>query len=152
MITSTFLSSEWFGAAGRRARRLGPSLVLMAALAGCSVSVPIPGFVDATPTGSIQPKPVRLFDDEDWKIVEPKLRETLRADAAADPVDWSDSATGRDGRLIALAAPFKRQGEPCRGFLARIVEDDRSRTLQAVGCVQPGGEIAITDVAPWKGL
>ena len=128
------------------------------ALAGCS-SIPLPGFIDDQPTGSIKPKaaPAALssaYDSRDWRLAEPVLSATLRAKDGDQPGAWSNPETGTHGEFLAVAGSFERDGRPCRAFVARVVGKDGApvKTLQGVGCPREGEEAAIYDVSPWTGL
>jgi hypothetical protein len=123
--------------------------------------MPIPGFVDDEPIGSIKPTaaaPVNPFEAADWRIAEPALRAAMRAQSSAPPSTWSNSDTGRHGQFLAVAGPFKRAGRDCRAFLASIEPksegsaDEEAKVLQGVGCKRGAEEIVLEDVAPWKGL
>ena len=146
MILLSRLSGEWFRAAGL-------AIGLAFALGGCSISIPIPGFTDNHSTGAIKPQAsANPFDARDWPLVEPALRTAIRAEATPDPVAWTNPDTRRRGEVVAVASPFMQDGASCRAFLARIEEPEGSRSLQGVGCARAAGELAILDVAPWKGL
>jgi hypothetical protein len=115
--------------------------------------MPIPGFTDGEPTGAIKAKETpNPFDASDWPIVEPVLRATMRAEATAEPMSWNNPQTGHRGRIRPVASAFKREGALCRVVIARIEATDGDRSLEAVGCNRDGGAVAISDVAPWKGL
>ena len=127
------------------------------ALAGCSI--PLPGFIDDQPTGSIKPKaaPAALssaYELRDWRLAEPVLSATLRAKDGDQPGGWSNPETGTHGEFLAVAGSFERDGRLCRAFVARVVGKDGApeKTLQGVGCPREGEEAAIYDVSPWTGL
>jgi hypothetical protein len=127
------------------------------ALAGCSI--PLPGFVDDEPTGSIKPKPApaalsSAYDPHDWRVAEPVLSAILRAKDGDPSGAWSNPETGTHGEFVAVAGSFERDGRPCRAFVARVVGKDGApdKTLQGVGCPREGEEAAIYDVSPWSGL
>jgi hypothetical protein len=127
------------------------------ALAGCSI--PLPGFIDDQPTGSIKPKaaPAALssaYDSRDWRLAEPVLSAILRAKDGDRPGAWSNPDTGAHGEFLAVAGSFERDGRPCRAFVAQVVGKDGApvKTLQGVGCPREGDEAAIYDVSPWTGL
>jgi hypothetical protein len=135
-------------------RALAVALVALA-LAGCSISMPLPSLIDAEPTGSIKPEAPPLssaFDSRDWRIAEPVLAASLRAPAPAEPARWSNAETGDRGEFLPVAGTFARQGRSCRAFVARLVDGKAAKTLQAVGCPSESGEVAIYDVSPWTGL
>ena len=121
--------------------------------------IPLPGFIDDQPTGSIKPKaaPAALssaYDSRDWRLAEPVLSATLRAKDGDPPGAWSNPETGTHGEFLAVAGSFERDGRPCRAFVARVVGKDGApdKTLQGVGCPREGEEAAIYDVSPWSGL
>jgi hypothetical protein len=125
------------------------------ALAGCSISMPLPPFVDDEPTSAIAPKtpaPSSAFDSRDWRIAQPVLAASLRAPNPGEPALWSNPETGDHGEFVAVAVAFARQGQSCRAFVARLVEGKNAKTLQAVGCPRDSGEVAIYDASPWAGL
>ena len=54
-------------------RALAVALVALA-LAGCSISMPLPSFMDSDVTGSIKPTAPTLpsaYDSRDWRVAEP---------------------------------------------------------------------------------
>jgi len=124
-------------------------------LAACSISMPLPSFIDNEPTGSIAPKapaPSSAFDSRDWRIAQPVLAASLRAPDHGVPAVWSNPETGDHGEFVAVADSFAREGQSCRAFVARLVEGDDAKTLQAVGCARASGEVAVYDASPWTGL
>ena len=130
------------------------------ALAGCSISMPLPSFMDSDVTGSIKPTAPTLpsaYDSRDWRIAEPVLAASLRAPGQGAPGQgapavWSNPETGDHGEFVAVAGTFARDGQSCRAFVARLVEGQDAKTLQAVGCPRDSGEVAIYDASPWTGL
>jgi hypothetical protein len=81
MIFRFDVSSDWFRAPLGKARWLGLAL-LLAALGGCAISMPIPGLIDKETTGAIAPKPAKTSADSPA----PKpLAAAMRADASAGP-------------------------------------------------------------------
>ena len=117
--------------------------------------MPLPSFIDREPTGSIGPKAAALsslYDSRDWRIAEPALAASLRAPGEGDPKPWSNPETGDRGAFKAVAGAFAREGQSCRAFVARLVEDQEAKTLQGVGCPSDSGEVAVYDVSPWTGL
>jgi hypothetical protein len=124
-------------------------------LAGCSISMPLPSFIDKEPTGSIAPNAPALssaFDSRDWRIAEPVLAANLRAPSQGEPAVWSNPETGDHGEFVAVAGSFACEGQSCRAFVARLVEGEDAKTLQAVGCPGASGEVAVYDASPWTGL
>ncbi len=142
------------GGAPGRVRAFAAALAALA-LAGCSISMPLPSFIDNEPTGSIKPESPPLssaYDSRDWRIAEPVLAASLRAPEPAEPARWSNAETGDHGEFVAVAGTFARKGQSCRAFLARLSDGKDAKTLQAVGCPSESGEVAIYDVSPWTGL
>ena len=146
----------------RAARGLSRSAVLAFAAAGLGLSgcaIPLPGFIDDAPTGSIKPKASAAalssaYDSSDWRLAEPVLSETLRGKDGGKPGAWSNPQTGAHGEFVAVAGSFERDGRPCRVFVARVVGKDGAldKTLQGVGCPREGQEAAVYDLSPWSGI
>jgi hypothetical protein len=136
--------------------RLGAAAILAACLAGCSMSIPLPSFMSGDATGSIKSRPAPFaddLDDADWRIAEPTLAEALKSGVHDDPKQWSNPASGHGGAFQPVAGAFKREGQTCRAFLARInTAADQSKTMQAVGCVMAGGAVFVDQAQPWKAL
>ena len=120
----------------------------------CSVSMPLPGFIDNDTTGSLKPRAAAAnpYDPGDWKKAEPAVASALKSGEAADPADWSNPDTGRKGQVAAVAAPFKRDGSVCRALIGRIQEGETIREWQGVGCRGEGERVVLEDVSPWRGL
>jgi hypothetical protein len=144
----------------RRVASAGPGRVVALAvgalaLAGCSISMPLPSLIDADATGSIKPNSTPLssaYDSRDWRVAEPVLAASLRAPGQAEPAVWSNAETGDHGEFLTVAGTYAREGQSCRAFVARLVDAHDAKTLQAVGCARESGEVAVYDVSPWKGL
>ena len=143
----------------RPRRRAAAFAVAAAALALGGCAIPLPGFIDDAPTGSIKPKAnatalSSAFDSRDWRLAEPALSAALRSKEGDQPGTWSNPETGARGEFLAVAGSFERDGRPCRAFVARVTGKDGSpdKTLQGVGCPREGEEAAIYDVAPWSGI
>src|SRR5579863_3165111 len=90
-----------------------PAIALAAGLAGCSM--PIAGFIDAAPTGTVK-SATYPFAREDWAKAEPAMIAAIRAEAADDPAQWSNAESGRRGVVIGVGARFVKGGATCRGF------------------------------------
>ena len=135
--------------------RLGVAALFVAVgLGGCSVSVPLAGFIDNDPVGSIKPRAAEAnpYDASDWKPAERAIASALKAEDSADPTRWTNPDTGRKGRVAAVAAPFKRDGAVCRALIGRIEDGDAVREWQGVGCRGEGERVVLEDVSPWRGL
>jgi hypothetical protein len=136
-----------------RARDVFLVATLIAAMGGCSISMPGPALIDLEPTGSIRAKAsANPIDERDWPVAEPAMRAMIRADATAKAETWTNPETGRNGQFAAVASSFTRGGATCRAFVARIDAADGASAVQGVGCLGEGGKIAFSDIAPWAGL
>jgi|SRR5579862_4370304 hypothetical protein len=126
-----------------------------AGLAGCSMSFPLPSLLSGDRTGSTKERPVPFadtLDQTDWRVAEPSLAEALKADAHAEPKRWANPASGRGGAFQPVAGAFKRDGQTCRAFLARIDAGDHTKTLQGIGCLMAGDAVFVEEAQPWKAL
>jgi hypothetical protein len=120
------------------------------------MSFPLPSLLSDDTTGSIKGGRSTPFSDAldstDWRVAEPSLAEALKSDARAEPKRWSNPASGRGGAFQPVAGTFKRDGQTCRAFLARIETADQTKTMQAVGCLMAGGAVFVDEAQPWKAL
>jgi hypothetical protein len=135
--------------------RLLATSLFAAALAGCSMSFPIPSLLSDSKTGSIKAASTPFsdaLDSADWRIAQPSLAEALKSDARAEPKRWTNPATGRGGAFQPVAGAFSRDGQTCRAFLARIDSADQTKTMQAVGCLMAGDTVFVEEAQPWKAL
>jgi hypothetical protein len=147
-----WLSRRWFSTPVRGLLSVG---LLALGAAGCSISVPMAPFMRDDTTGSIKSSASPLSPDldvKDWRIAEPILAQALRSGEAEAPVRWSNPDSGRSGAFQPVAGAFSRDGKPCRAFVARVIVADQSKLLQAIGCPDDSGMVAIDKVEPWKGL
>ncbi len=128
--------------------RYSAAVAAMLWLSGCSM--PIPGFVDASPTGAVKTK-TYPFAEEDWSKAEAALITAIRADNGDDAAQWSNSASGRRGAVAGLGARFQRSGATCRVFVARISGEGDAHAVQGAAC-EKSGEVTVSDAAPFKGL
>ncbi len=115
----------------------------------------LPSLVDDEPVGSIKPKPSsleRAYDSRDWRIAEPVLASSLRAPGDAEPAVWSDAETGARGEFVALDEPFVQEGRLCRRFVARLTDAKAAKKLEAVGCPDDSGDVAIVHSTAWTAL
>ena len=63
-------------------------VALAVSLAGCSISMPIPGLIDNEPLGSIQPRAhasANPVDPADWALARPALRSPVPVPLAQCP-------------------------------------------------------------------
>ena len=55
------------------------------------------------------------------------------------------------GAVVGVGASFPRGGATCRAFVARINDKDREQDAQGAAC-EKGGEVTLSDTAPFKGV
>ena len=60
--------------------------------------------------------------------------------------------SGIKGSFIPVGGPFLRSDEICRAFIASVQTQSQPIKLQGTACRPSGGEWAVKDVGPWKGL
>jgi surface antigen len=138
-----------FAARGeRRGFALAGILVVSAGLAGCSM--PIPGFIDISPTGSVKSSSYP-FTSEDWPKAAPALIAAIRAGAGDDPASWSNADSGRRGLVVGIGSRFARGGATCRAFVAKISDNGEEREVQGSAC-EKAGDVTLSDAAPFKGV
>jgi hypothetical protein len=139
-----------------RWRPIAAISLLALSLGGCSISIPLGSFMkDSDTTGSIKASASPFAPDldmKDWRIAEPILAQALRAGELETAAQWSNPDSGRTGAFQPVASSFSRGGKTCRAFVARINAADGSRMLQAIGCPDDSGAVAVDKVEPWKGL
>jgi hypothetical protein len=110
----------------------------------------IPGFVDASPTGSVKSANYP-FATEDWLKAEPAVIAAIRADEGDDPAQWRNAASGRRGAVVGIGARFARSGATCRAFVARINENGESRAVQGDAC-DKAGAVTLSNATPFGGV
>ncbi len=110
----------------------------------------IHGFIDASPTGSAK-SATYPFAQEDWPKAEPAMIAAIRADAADDPAQWSNAASGRRGSIVGIGASFAKGGATCRAYIARISENGESRAAQGDAC-EKAGQVTLSAGAPLRGV
>jgi 17 kDa outer membrane surface antigen len=110
---------------------------------------------DDDATGSIKTNVSPFSPDldlKDWRIAEPILAQALRSGQPETAALWSNPDSGHSGAFQPVAGSFARAGKSCRAFVARVAFADESKMLQAIGCSDESGRVAIDKVEPWKGL
>jgi hypothetical protein len=130
-------------------------ILFAASLAGCSMSFPLPSLLSDAKTGAIKertPPFADTLDQTDWRVAEPRLAEALKSDSREEPKHWSNPASGRGGAFQPVAGAFRRDGQTCRAFLARIDTAEQTKTMQAVGCLMAGDGVFVEEALPWKAL
>jgi len=144
------LSERWV-----KAWRFAAPALLAAVLTGCAINVPLPSLMSDDTTGSIKARPTPFsgdLDETDWRIAEPGLARALKSGGGDEPQQWTNPASGRKGAFQSVAGAFKRDGQTCRAFLARISAPGSTKTLQGVGCLMAGDAVFVEETQPWKAL
>jgi surface antigen len=132
--------------------------IAAAAIAGCSVVVPIGPLadadVDATPTGSIA-RPasplVDTLDAEDWRRAAAALDVALDPQGAGAPVAWSNPLSRRAGRFAPAGHAYPAGDGICRRFEAEVTGPEGAIRLAGEGCRGKDGAWRVRDVAPRRG-
>jgi surface antigen len=60
--------------------------------------------------------------------------------------------SGIKGSFIPVGGPFLRSDEICRAFIASVQTQTKPAKLQGTACRPSGGEWAVKDIQPWKGM
>ena len=149
-------------------RPLAAAVLLGLLSAGCSVSFPILGLSSksedevATPSTIL---PVRGGDHagalaglsselgpEDMRRADGAMGVALDPQGNGAAVSWDNPQSGIKGSFIPVGGPFLRSDEICRAFIASVQTQSRPVKLQGTACRPSGGEWAVKDMGPWKGL
>ncbi len=135
---------------GRSLARLVLCGSLSVTASGCSISVPMSGFVaDPISTGSIERSDVLLYkalDQEDGRRAKAALAVALDPQGNGASVAWNNPQSGAKGTFVALAAPFTRNDRICRAFRAHVTPDPKSeRDVDGSACRNAEGEWHIAE-------
>lgn len=149
-------------------RPLLAAVVVALFSAGCSVSFPILGLSSKSEDEVATTSAILPSRSSDKATALASLRSELgpedmrRADGAMsvalDPqgngaaVSWDNPQSGIKGSFVPVGGPFLRSDEICRAFIASVHTQTRPVKLQGTACRPSGGEWAVKDVAPWKGV
>lgn len=130
--------------------RLAVGLCLGLCFGGCSMSFPLPGFVDKDATGTVKARSARLWpdlDQEDWRRANAALAVALDPQGNGADVTWDNPKSGVRGSFVAAAAPFLDHDKVCRAFKAAVASRTR-RSQQASGsaCRDTGGEWVLAEL------
>jgi surface antigen len=117
---------------------------------GCSVSMPMSGFVtDPMTTGSIARPDALLFkalDQEDGRRAKAALAVALDPQGNGASVAWSNPQSGAKGVFVASAPPVARDDLVCRDFKAHVMPDAKSdREVDGSACRDAGGEWRVAE-------
>lgn len=134
--------------------RVATACGLALATAACSVSFPMASLVDEETTGAIRAKAASpLSPDlgtEDWRRAKGAMAVALDPHGNGSSVAWDNPDTGIRGSFTPVGQPFVKSDEICRAFLATVVGQTSTSSLQGNGCRPSGGEWAIKTVKPWR--
>jgi len=109
--------------------------------------MPIPGFIDPAPTGSIK-SPTYPFAQEDWPKAQAALIAAVHADDAAE---WRNADSGGQGTVVGVGPAYAKAGATCRAFEARIGNGDEKHAIQGAAC-EKDGKATISDVGAFHGV
>jgi len=122
---------------------------------GCSLSYGIVGLQEDEPevTGAIALRAVATLspdlDEEDWRRAKAALGVALDPQGPGTQVSWDNPGSGAKGSFTPMGAPFVRDDDICRSFLARLATRSAS-ALQGVACRPSGGEWVLKEIKPAK--
>lgn len=136
--------------------------------AGCSVSFPILGLSsksedEVATTSAILPargpdKNTGLgslaseLGPEDLRRADGAMAVALDPQGNGAAVSWDNPQTSIKGSFVPVGGPFLRSDEICRAFIASVQTQTRPLKLQGTACRPSGGDWAVKDMEPWKGL
>ena len=136
--------------------RLLAAMLIAGPAGGCSMSLGSMGSLvaDEKPTHAVAPKAVSPLSpelgSEDWRRARGALAVALDPQGNGSAVAWDNPDTTLKGSFTPVGPPFVTNDEICRAFLATIVGQGSTTSLQGTACRPSGGEWSITDVRPWK--
>lgn len=127
------------------------ALPCMAALGGCSVSMPMASLMpnahdDDEITGSVvKPQLSDWLGKEDWQEAKPAFAQALEEkDAAA--VAWDNPKSGARGRFMALGDAYPGVSGTCRAFHADVDRAQRYKAVEGVACADKSGSWQVTEL------
>ena len=125
------------------------------ATGACSLSFPMPGFVNNDgPTGSINKQAAALspdLDKEDLRRARAALAVALDPQGNGADVSWHNPQTGAKGSFVALAPPFVDQDRICRTFDAHVIASSQTdHRLGGRACRNPDGDWILADIKETK--
>lgn len=151
-----------------RLRLVGGVLGAALVASGCSVSFPIAGLSskaedEIATTSSILParggaKPGALaslsadLGPEDMRRADGAMALALDPQGNGAAVNWDNPQSGIKGAFTPVGGPFLRSDEICRAFIANVQTQSRAVRLHGTACRPSGGEWAVREVEPWKGV
>ncbi|AMJ61190.1 RT0821/Lpp0805 family surface protein [Bosea sp. PAMC 26642] len=139
------------------------------ASAGCSVSFPILGLSSKADDEVVQTTASTLpvsgpsragalaslsseIGPEDMRRADGAMAVALDPQGNGAAVSWDNPQSGIKGAFTPVGGPFLRSDEICRAFIASVQTQTRPVRLQGTACRPSGGEWAVKDTQPWKGV
>ncbi len=116
------------------ARTLAPALLLSALLSGHAHAIGYWGTYSAT----MWDTPYQYFTDEDWRIAEDALQDTLDHAKDGEPRAWSNPKTKTSGEYTVLKT-VARKGQQCREVKMIAAAKDIRRVSGIAFCPADGG-------------
>ncbi|KQK29191.1 hypothetical protein ARD30_19095 [Bosea thiooxidans] len=89
---------------------------------------------------------------EDMRRADGAMGVALDPQGNGAAVSWDNPQSGIKGSFVPVGGPFLRSDEICRAFIASVQTQSQPVKLQGTACRPSGGEWAVKDVGPWKGL
>jgi len=136
----------------QRVKVLAP-IVLMPALIGCSMTIPIEPFftrgsADET-AAKTPPQPLAgLFDAGDWRRAKTALSTALDPQGNGALVGWDNPDSGDKGSFAPVGKTYSSDSKTCRAFLAKVDRKGGEQSVQGTACTDRQGEWTIADVKP----
>jgi len=126
------------------------------AASGCSMSFPIASLVagEETTGSTAAARPVSPLSadlgTEDWRRARAAMAVALDPQGSGTSVNWDNPDTTLKGTFAPVGAPFVKNDQVCRAFVASIAGQEMNKWVQGAACRPTGGEWTILDVKPWK--
>jgi surface antigen len=139
----------------RRVAGLAVAVALAVNGAACSLSYPMSSLVkDEEVTNSVVKRVISPLSpelgEEDWRRAKGAMALALDPQGSGSQVSWDNPDTLLKGNFTPVGQPFVKEDEVCRAFLATVVGQASTASLQGSACRPSGGEWTIKDVKPFK--
>jgi surface antigen len=86
--------------------------------------------------------------EEDWRRAKAALSVALDPQGSGSQVSWDNPDTTMRGHFTPVGHPFVMDDEVCRRFLAPVVGQVSTSSLQGTACRPSGEEWAVKSVRP----
>jgi surface antigen len=136
--------------------RLFAAVLAAASCGACSMTFPMSSLVSEEPatTQSVAPRITSPLSpelgEEDWRRAKAAMAVALDPQGSGTQVSWDNPDTAMRGTFTPVGQPFVNSDEICRAFLATVVGQASTASLQGTACRPSGEEWAIKDVKPFK--